>query len=92
MKFKSFKEEKIVVKRIEYNKKGGIRQNGESLGDAMETSVTVALDGLSNLEIAKNSEFLNKSWGTVWVSTFSPEEFLALKKLINGIEVEEEEK
>lgn len=90
LKFKPFKKQKIVVERKEYCH-GHIRRKEEELDDAFERSVSIQLDELGKIDLTFMSEFKNRSWGCGSGQYISPEEFLALKKLLNKVEVEEVE-
>lgn len=76
MKFKHFKERKIVVEHIDYES-----------GEAFERTVSISLDSLGKLDLVLNSQMKIKSWGCGWGTSFTPKEFIALKEIIKDIEV-----
>jgi len=89
LKFKPFRKKRVVWETTEYNDKGSHRKEGEPLGDAFDKYITIELEE-DVLDITLGSEHRKASWGSGWGVHLEPAQFLALRRMLNAIEVEEE--
>jgi hypothetical protein len=87
MVFKPFQKMTETVKYTAFNHTGDYAKTADSMADAMVEIMEVRLENPTTIAIRQHTSHTNISWGNGSVLQCSIPEFLALKRLINSIEI-----